>query len=215
MFQNIFRRRKRLPKDRPKRGSKRRTIPALLIRQINFALEGAELAHRVCTKTVIDGRDKMTRIEHNGDDARSDLIEYLSGTLTTPLDREDIFRASRSIDDVLDNLRDFVRESDLWAVSLPRQAEHAVEAIGEALRHLRHGVENIRISSSQEHLRCARKEAKTVRKHYQAGLAVIFTGDFTMNTLKQREMLRRLDVVALRLIEAADAVMDGQIKRTM
>ena len=38
----------------------------------------------------------------------------LAGVLVTPVDREDLFRLSRSIDDVLDNLRDFVREWDLY-----------------------------------------------------------------------------------------------------
>jgi hypothetical protein len=37
--------------------------------------------------------------------------------------------------------------------------------------------------------------------------------DVTMELIKRRELLRRLDVVGLRLIEAVDALSDGLLKR--
>ncbi|MFZ4896277.1 DUF47 domain-containing protein [Plantibacter sp. Mn2098] len=161
------------------------------------------------------GRAEMAEIEHRGDSARARLIDHMSSSLTTPLDREDIFRASRSIDDVLDNVRDFIRELDLWQVQIPSGGAAALEAIADALVHLEEGVRTIRLPESQSHLLAARKAAKGVRSHYQHGLAEIFDGELTMDTLKRREALRRLDVVSLRLVEAADALLDGQVKRTM
>ncbi|MGG7465976.1 DUF47 domain-containing protein [Plantibacter sp. YIM 135347] len=218
------------------RHRKRRTIPELLLRQIDHTIAGVALARQVCagpgdaleagpdlasapvsgTPPVSEtGRSEMAEIEHRGDSARARLIDHMSSSLTTPLDREDIFRASRSIDDVLDNVRDFIRELDLWQVRIPAGGADALEAIADALVHLQDGVRSIRLPASQGHLLAARKAAKGVRSHYQHGLAEIFDGELTMDTLKRREALRRLDVVSLRLVEAADALLDGQIKRTM
>lgn len=198
------------------RRSRRRTIPELLQRQIDHAIRGVAHARDVCTEAVDgDGRRQMAEIEHHGDSARARLIDQMSRSLTTPLDREDIFRASRSIDDVLDNVRDLVREIHLWRVTVPPQALAALDAVAEALTHLRASARTVHDAASREHVLAARKSAKAVRACYQHGLADVFAQEFTMEVLKQREVLRRLDVVALRLIEATDALLDGQVKRTM
>lgn len=198
------------------RGARRHTVSDMLQRQIHHAVEGATLAHDICSGVFVgDGRREMSEIEHRGDAARAHLISRMSSLLTTPLDREDLFRASRSIDDVLDNLRDFVREIDLWSVQLPEEALDALVAITESLDHLRRSARTVHDSASRDHILLARRSANVVRSCYQHGLAEIFGQDLTMDTLKQREALRRLDVVALRLIEATDALLDGQVKRTM
>jgi phosphate/sulfate permease len=54
-----------------------------------------------------------------------------------------------------------------------------------------------------------------VRRAYQDGLAQIFDGELSMDTLKTGELLRRLDVLGLRLAEGADAHLDGLIKRAI
>lgn len=59
----------------------------------------------------------------------------------------------------------------------------------------------------------ARKEANQVRRMYQEGLASVVDNEITSEVIKRRELLRRLDVVGLRLGEAADALADGIMKR--
>jgi hypothetical protein len=44
-------------------------------------------------------------------------------------------------------------------------------------------------------------------------MARVLRGDIDANTMRERELLRRLDVVGLRLGEAADALADGALKR--
>src|SRR5690625_4357254 len=99
------------------RGSDHRLVHHL-VEQIIATSEGAELAHRLVTGDISSAtaRDAVGDIEHQGDDSRAALISELSRALTTPIDREDLFRLSSSIDDILDNLRDFVREHDLFGV---------------------------------------------------------------------------------------------------
>ena len=64
--------------------------------------------------------------------------------LVAPIDREDLFRLSRSIDDVLDNLRDFVREWGLLTLEdahgfagLLGAAANAIDDLQRAVRRWR------------------------------------------------------------------------------
>jgi len=59
----------------------------------------------------------------------------------------------------------------------------------------------------------ARKASNSIRKEYEIVLACVFTNSADSEVLKQRELVRRLDVVGLRIAEAANALADGYIKR--
>lgn len=59
----------------------------------------------------------------------------------------------------------------------------------------------------------ASKESARVRRAYESGLATVYTGEITMDTLKTRDLLRRIDVIGLRLGESSDAILDGLVKR--
>jgi hypothetical protein len=48
---------------------------------------------------------------------------------------------------------------------------------------------------------------------YQYETARLFEGEVTAETLKMRELVRRVEIVGTRLGEAADALADGAMKR--
>jgi uncharacterized protein len=159
----------------------------------------------------------MGRIEDAGDAERAALVGGLHESFMTPIDREDLFRLSRSIDDVLDNLRDFVRELDLMGVQAPEHFVDILEALGEGLRQLGHAVHQVtvEISGVPESALAAKKAGNHIRQLYQVAIADLLSGDeVRMEVLRRRELLRRLDVVGLRLGEAADALADGAMKRS-
>lgn len=185
--------------------------------QLDATLEGLALA----LETVRGGdpsvaRDRMGDIEHEGDDRRGQLVDALAEALTTPIDREDLFRLSRSIDDVLDNLRDFTRELDLFRPADQEAFAPLLEAITAGTEALRVAVASL--SDDPAHVTMAAKNAKrhsnALRRLYQHALAALYGGELSMETLKIRDLLRRLDVVGLRLDEAADALADGAMKRS-
>lgn len=169
---------------------------------------------------VRDGQDTedvfaaVTAIEHEADELRDELIEELRVSLTTPLDREDVFRLSRSLDDIVDNLRDFVDALAMFGakeVAVTEQPlaviEQGMEGLVEALLRLRHGPAQVTATAR------AVKRRTRVRRAYLEGLVEVFGGQDTVEMLKQRELLRRLDVVGLRFGEAADALADAALKR--
>lgn len=156
------------------------------------------------------------RIEEIGDRWRGELVARLSRALTTPMDREDLFRLSRSIDDVLDNLRDFTRELALYRPSTGESFLPVLRTLVDGLPALRGAVDDLMegpsqaLSSSHQ----AKQVANALRERYEEQIARLFDLEFEIDVLKRRELLRRLDVVGLRFSEAADALADGALKRS-
>jgi uncharacterized protein len=194
-----------------------RDFATVLKAQVDAAVEAADVA--LAATRHLDpatARDRMIDIEHAGDEHRAELIDRLSLSLTSPIDREDLYRLSRSLDDVLDNLRDFSRELDLFS-PVPG------DAFAPLLSSLRAGMETMSEAVTQliddprevaRLCRAAKKHRNELRLHYQHALAELYAGDLSIDTMKVRDLLRRLDVAGLRLGEAADALVDGAMKRS-
>ncbi|MEX0658651.1 MAG: DUF47 family protein [Egibacteraceae bacterium] len=185
--------------------------------QIDATLAGVALAlEAVQGADIAAARDRMAEIEHEGDDRRADLIESLAQALTTPIDREDLFRLSRSIDDVLDNLQDFIRELDLFRPEDRSELAPLLESLRSGADALRVAIDRLVDQPGEVSRACkgAKRHGNDVRRRYQQALADLYGGELTMDTLKRRDLLRRLDVVGLRLDEAADALADGAMKRS-
>jgi uncharacterized protein len=189
-----------------------------LLGQMDATHEGAELARRLAAGEVDSelARDTMGDIEHRGDDSRAALVGELSRSLTTPLDREDLFRLSRSIDDILDNLRDFVREHDLLIDEAdPDLHEPLVVGVIVAIKELERALYHVTSDGSQAAAGAlsAKKVANNVRRTYQEHLAKLLARPIDAETLKHQVLLRRLDIVGLGLGEAADVLADAAQKR--
>lgn len=194
----------------------------LLCAQIDSALQAARLVHAV----VAEGRDhdvglreRIGELESEGDAHRAEIVTALTGALVTPIDREDIYRLSRAIDDVLDNLRDFSREWDLYGMVSHEIFGPLLEEVVEALLALRSASEHI-VSDPSGIARGAldaKKAGNLVRRSYQYAIAEMLEDDdrvMTARTVKARELLRRLDIVGMRVSQAADVLADAAVKRS-
>lgn len=192
-------------------------VMSLLKGQTATTLRGASVALDVTEGhiTHAESRDLINDIEHEGDESRNAVVQALSKAWATPLDREDLFRLSRSIDDVLDNLRDFVRETDMWNGDPGAYGRVALTHVIASLRGLELAVADEDHRRIRKHCLEASKEATRVRRSFESGLAVLYEEPLSMETLKTRDLLRRLDVIGLRLTEAADVMLDGLVKRAL
>lgn len=188
-----------------------------LLGQLKATKEGAWLAMAMIGGEVgrTGAHEQMRSIEHLGDEERARLVEELKTALVTPIDPEDLFRLSRSIDDVLDSLRDFVRESHLYRVPdqirftpLLDQVIVGIDALESAVRDLGSRPSAVTLDALE-----AKKAGGAVRRMYQYEISRIFSGEVTADALKQRELVRRLEIVGIAIGEAADAIADGAMKR--
>lgn len=191
-------------------------LVAQLVGQLDAALDGAAVA-----RDAVTGGDaaaaavRMAEIERRGDDERSELVAILGEVLAGPIDREDLFRLSRSIDDVLDNVSDFLVELTLYRPERPEGLAEPIDSIVEGVQALRDCLPYLPrdMEAVAEGALGARRACNRTRRRYQEAVAELLESEPDKETLKHRELLRRLDVVGLRLAEAANALTDGIIKR--
>lgn len=199
------------------RGRSNRRFVNLLVEHVEATLDAARLVE-CAARGEIDWAEAAVRmqvLEHRGDELREKLGVELAGAILTPIDREDLVRVSRSIDAVLDNLRDFVRQCDLFGIRDPSVMVPLVETIVVAVVALREAIVAIVAAPRQisRHATMVKRAGNGIRRAYDDTIAELFRGDLRMEVLKEREAIRRLDVVGLRLGEAADALGDAAVKR--
>ncbi|NEE00750.1 DUF47 domain-containing protein [Phytoactinopolyspora halotolerans] len=190
-----------------------------LLGQMRAAAEGAVLARDMVDKKISpsQARERIADVEHSGDEMRGQLVDRLSKTLVSPLDREDLFRLSRSVDDVLDTIRDFVREADLYQIEKRKTYRPLVDAVVVAIESLEDAVASVWSKPQRVPMKAldAKKAARAVNRAYQDQFAKIVDGNGEMSpqALKHRELIKRLDWVGIRINEAADVLTDGALKR--
>lgn len=195
-----------------------REFVELLCAQIDSALQAARLVHAV----VAEGRDhdfglreRIGELESEGDAHRAEIVTALTGALVTPIDREDIYRLSRAIDDVLDNLRDFAVEAATYGVEPNKRFIAPLDGLARGLDELADAIGRLAddVAEVAGPARAAKK-ANDAREAFHDEMGALLRGDeVTMQTLRERELLRRLDVAGLRLATAADALISGALKR--
>ena len=189
----------------------------LLVAQLDAAIEGARLVRRGIAGELgrADAVEAMREIEHRGDDARATLVQELRRALVTPIDREDLFRLSGSVDDLLDNLRDFLRAWSLFEMQREAILEPVIDAICDAFADLRVAFVALNGHPPEVMLRAlgAKKSGNAIRRAYDVQLAALLKGEVSAEMLRTRELLRRLDVVGLRFSTAADVLSDALVKR--
>jgi uncharacterized protein len=212
----VFDRLRRFGRDLTGRGHE--ALIAHLVDQLDATLDGVRTVRAVAAGELAtaEGRERLGRVESEGDAARLALIHELSTTLASPIDREDLFRLSRSVDDVLDNLRDLAREFDLFEVRGEPLLADALANVEAGVLDLREAVTHLVAAPGHASRGAAEAKKTDVRLSYQRAVAALLAEGrpVTTEVLRRRELLRRVDVVGLRLAEAADALADGAVKRS-
>jgi uncharacterized protein len=192
---------------------------AHLVGQLRATLDGVEIAQELAAgrRAPQTAADELQVVEERGDACRRELISALAVTLSAPVDREDLFRLSRSIDDVLDNLRDMGREFALYEITSEPLLAAPLDVVAEGLRGLEAAVAQLVDQPDAAGAGAADAKRADVRAAYQQAMAELLTvpRPVDQQLLARRELLRRVDVVGLRLAEAADALADGTIKRSL
>jgi hypothetical protein len=196
-------------------GAARSDLVDGLVGQLQATEEACDVALQLARGSLpaAVAREEVAAIEHEGDAWRAHVVDSLTRALTSYLDREDLFTYSRAVDDVLDNLRDFVREVDLYGVTPGPDWVLVLEQIRDGVRALRAATECLRQDVRRVSVAALAAKKTPVRATYQAAMARLLAEPLDDSTLRRREVLRRLDIVGLRLSEAADHLATAAIKR--
>lgn len=191
-----------------------------LVLQADKTREGLEVLERYFKGHDAEDARRVEQIEKEADELRRILIDDLNRAFVTPIDREDLFALSRTIDDVLDYAYSTVDEVQLFQLQPTELMQKMVGILREAAEELHLGVVQLRERPqvALQHATRAKKLENRAEGLYREALAELFqqpkTLDDVMLMLKRREVYRHLSNAADRGDEAANIISDICVKMT-
>jgi len=162
----------------------------------------------------------LEQAEKEADELRRILIDDLNRTFITPIDREDLFALSRTVDDVLDYAFSTLDEMVSFGVQPNVHLQRMAAILSEAAEELYMGVVQLKDHPqvALDHAVRAKSLENRAEHMYRAALADLFketkTVEDVVNILKYREIYRHLSNAADRGDEAANILSDIVVKMT-
>ena len=182
----------------------------LLTKQAELINKGIRLLNEYCMTHDEAVADAVVKAEDDGDMVRRVLVDDMNKTSITPFDREDLFKLSAKLDEVLDYAKTSVDEIRLFKITPDDEMTEITTALHEMSEHIILAVSNI-----ERHEAIARDEAIYVKRMenkvgdltVQALEKLFDTADFR-SIFKYREIYRHLNQTA----DIADEAMDCLLK---
>ena len=181
----------------------------------------------------------ISELEKEGEELKQRNLEILNSAFSTPMDREDIYRAVVDVDHVMDYAKTTVREIYLFGVEPDKYILEMTEHLSEGTQALQKGFSLLKETpaAAEAEAQMARKAERNVEKIYRSALVDLFdmknytqvieaakkdsdTGDAStyhavehiMETFKRREVYRHLSNAADRLARAGNTLHDIIVK---
>ena len=192
----------------------------LLVEQAAKTVEGMELLEEFMESTDREVAKRLVQVEKEADEVRRILIDELNRSFITPIDREDIFALSLTIDDIIDYGNSTVDEMVILEVESNSYLRRMVSLVREAAYEIYMGVVRLQDhpNVANDHAVRAKALENRVETVYREALAELFHGptdiDHVMEMLKLREIYRHLSNAADRGDEAANVIGDIVVKMT-
>ncbi len=173
--------------------------------------------------------NQVRAMEKEGDELKSRHMEILNHAFATPMDREDIYRAIVTIDEILNYAKTAVREIEALGVKPDEHMAEMARLIRDGSMALRDGYAKLSTKpmDAEAYAAAARKAERNTEKVYRTALAELFTAQhhidalseqkqgaeanaliYVIEVFKRREIYRHLSNGADRLEHAAGVLHD-------
>ena len=167
-----------------------------------------------CENPTQENGDFVKAKEHEADQIRYQLVEDINHTFITPIDREDLFRLSTSIDDLADYAWTTVKELRIYDILPDKNLLSMAKILLQMADGLLICVENL----EKNHALVA-AEATKVKKlenvlnvRYHESIAELFTSDDFKLILKYREIYSHMNHASDKGDISADLLQDIVVK---
>jgi uncharacterized protein Yka (UPF0111/DUF47 family) len=157
---------------------------------------------------------QIKRDEHDADVIKIGNIHTLNEAFTTPIDREDIYRAIMDLDEIVNFCKDTVSEMDALGVTPDRYAYEMASCLREGVLALEKGFALLATEPARaaDDADTARKADRKVEKLYRKALADLFQGTDYLNMFKRREIYQHMARAADRMAHCANTLHDIVVK---
>lgn len=158
--------------------------------------------------------EQIREDEHAADRVKMHNIHTLNEAFSTPMDREDIYRAITTLDEVVNGCKDAV--SEMHALSLTPDAFtlEMANLLLLGVQYLEAGFAKLGKTPAEAAVDAdaARKAERKVEKLYRKALADLFQGSDFIHMFKRREIYRHLTNSAERMAACANTLHDIVVK---
>jgi uncharacterized protein Yka (UPF0111/DUF47 family) len=190
-------------------------ILGVLTRQLAVTTEGMEAFARWAAGDD-DAALVVRDCEHRADVVRRELHAALREAFVTPVEPEDLYALSRGSDEVLNQAKDAVRESEVMAcrpdVPFVAMADHLAEAtrlIADAVAQLGgHG--DLASKAADAAVKCDRH----LERVYRAAMAALLETDDLREVTARRELYRRCSRMSETVVDVAERIQYAVVKES-
>ena len=193
---------------------KKRDFYEMLNLQSSKTLEGVKFLVDYFKAPSDDLAGKISQVEQEADDLRSHLVNELNASFITPIDREDLFRLSKSVDDIIDFAKKASYEIQVYKTVPSEAMVKIAEALYKSAQEIDWAIKNLSadLLLAADHAKKAKKLENHIEYLYHAALVVLFEDKNITDVLKKREIFRHLSNTADKCDETADIIRDIAVK---
>ena len=152
--------------------------------------------------------------EHAADKLKVHNLHTLNEAFSTPIDREDIYRAITQLDAIINFCKDGVAEMDMLGVQPDKFTLEMARLLHQGTVSLRDGYAKLGHNPADAAIDAdlARRAERQVEKLYRVALAELFQGDDYVHMMKKREIYRHLTNAAECMAQSANTLHDIVVK---
>lgn len=161
-----------------------------------------------------DRADGVRAVEHEADAAKRSLQRALRGALITALEPEDVYSLSQGVDQVLNEAKDVIGESEVMAC--PPDA-----AVAAMAAHVQAGVGHLdaafaaladRPDAATAAAEKAIKEQRRLEHAYRGAMAALLAEDDLRSVTARRELYRRCSRMGQTVVDVAERAIYSTFK---
>jgi len=206
---------------------------SLLNEQCDLAVEAMEVFVQFMEKGDKTLAKQVRALEKRGDELKARNTDILSKSFSTPMDREDIYRAIATIDHIVNYAKTTTREIEVLNVEPDKYMLELAVLLKEGAYALQRGYRKLSTNPNQadEDSQAARKAERSSEKVYRRALGELFQDEsyvaqlenqdtntkvtavhLVIEIFKHREIYRHLSNASDRLARAGEVLHDIVVK---
>ncbi len=160
---------------------------------------------------------RMREAEHNGDETTHAIVRRVNTTFVTPFDREDIYRLSAALDDVMDFMEEAVDLVILYEIDeLPSELANQVEVLQRSAELTAEAMPRLRtMRNLEEYWIEINRLENDGDKSYRRIVAKLFNGQYdALTVLKFKDVVDSLEAAIDAFEKVANVVEQIAVKES-
>lgn len=188
-------------------------VLGMLRAQTAVTVEGMD-ALVAWSRSEAGAAERVRECEHRADQRKRELREALTVAFTTPLGPEDLFELSRGIDDLLNAVKDTVREAEVMGAAPDEPIGRMAENLAEGMRCVADALEALGRNDADATAAAdaAVHTQRSAERVYRAAMSALIDVDDLRQVSARRELYRRLARAGDELVAVAERVWYSVLK---